>query len=134
MLATAFSLMQVIAKEKPDCIIQAGIAGTFKKKMRLGTTVVVKEETLADMGVEENNKWTDIFDLKLENANRPPFENKKLPNQWLQQLNVLQLPEVKAITINEITTAAARIEQYQKNMLLLLRVWKEPPYILFAEP
>jgi futalosine hydrolase len=51
----------------------------------------------------------------LENANNPPFEKKKLPNQWLQQLNILQLPEVKAITINEITTAASRIEQYQKK-------------------
>ena len=115
MLATSVSLMKLIAEEKPDLIIQAGIAGTFKQKKKLATTVVVKEETIADMGVEEDKEWKDIFDLKLEKANYYPFEKRKLPNQWLKKFNLLKLPEVKAITINEISTNILRIEQYRKK-------------------
>ncbi|MBS1640203.1 MAG: futalosine hydrolase [Bacteroidetes bacterium] len=115
MLATAVSLMRLITDEKPDLIIQAGIAGTFNNKIPLATTVIIKEETIADLGVEENGKWKDIFDLKLEKASYHPFEKKKLPNQWIKKFNLLKLPEVNAITINEISTNSKRIEQFKKK-------------------
>ena len=115
MLATAVSLMRLITDEKPDLIIQAGIAGTFNNKTPLATTVVIKEETIADLGVEEDGKWKDIFDLKLEKTSYYPFEKKKLPNQWIKKFNLLKLPEVNAITINEISTNNKRIEQFKKK-------------------
>ena len=115
MLATAVSLMRLITDEKHDLIIQAGIAGTFNNKTPLATTVVIKEETIADLGVEEDGKWKDIFDLKLEKTNYHPFEKKKLPNQWIKKFNLLKLPEVNAITINEISTNNKRIEQFKKK-------------------
>ena len=44
-----------------------------------------------------------------------PFEKKKLPNQWIKKFNLLKLPEVNAITINEISTNSKRIEQFKKK-------------------
>jgi futalosine hydrolase len=115
MMASTFSLTQLLYTEKPDLVIQAGIAGCFDTAIPLGKVVAVEDETLADMGVEEEGKWKDLFDLKLEKSSYPPFEKKKLPNQWLDQYNLLKLPQVAGITINEITTRPARIQQIIKK-------------------
>jgi futalosine hydrolase len=114
-LATAVNLTKVIYEEKPDLIIQTGIAGSFTHTLPLETVVVVAEEILGDLGVEEEGKWKDIFDLKLEKSSYPPFEKKRLPNPWLRQYNLLQLPQVTGITVNQISTTKERIEQLQKK-------------------
>lgn len=115
MLATAVSLTKLALEEKPDLIIQAGMAGCFDTSLPLGNVVVINEESLADLGVEEEGKWKDIFDLKLEKSSYPPFEKRKLPNPWLNKFNLLKLPEVNGITINEITTNPYRIQQLIKK-------------------
>lgn len=115
MLASAVSLTRLVSEEKPDLIIQAGIAGCFDSDMSLGKVVVVKEEILGDLGVEEEGKWKDIFDLKLEKSNYHPFEKRKLPNPWLSTYNLLKLPELTGITVNQISTQPSRIEQLKKK-------------------
>jgi futalosine hydrolase len=115
MLASAISIMKMIYEEKPDLIIQAGIAGTFDKKINLGKVFIVSDETLGDTGVEEENKWKDLFDLKLEKSSYHPFEKKKLPNQFLKEYNLLKLPEVASITVNQITTQEERMQQLIKK-------------------
>jgi len=111
MLSTAVSLTKMIEKNKPELVIQAGIGGCFNEAFALGDVVMIKEEHVADMGVEEELNWKDIFDLNLEDANRAPFTDKKLMNEHLKKFNLLQLPEVTAVTINEITTRPQRIQQ-----------------------
>lgn len=115
MLASAVSLTRLASEEKPDLIIQAGIAGCFDPDISLGKVVVVKEEILGDVGVEEEGKWKDIFDLKLEKSNYHPFEKRKLPNPWLSTYNLLKLPELTGITVNQISTQPTRIEQLKKK-------------------
>ena len=115
MLSSAVSITRMVMEDKPDLIIQAGIAGCFDTTALLGRLVIVKEEALADMGVEEDGKWKDIFDLKLEKSSYHPFERRKLPNPWLEKYNLLKLPEVSAITINEISTHKERIQQLIKK-------------------
>jgi futalosine hydrolase len=111
MLATAVSLSKLLAEEKPDLIIQAGIAGCFDQSVSLGKVLAISDESLADMGVEEDGKWKDIFDLKLEKSSYHPFERRRLPNPWLADFNLLKLPEVSAVTINTVTTGKERIQQ-----------------------
>lgn len=115
MLSAAVSLTKLALDEKPDLIIQAGIAGTFDPTMALGKVVAVNEESFGDMGVEEDGKWKDIFDLKLEKSSYHPFERRKLPNPWLTQFNLLKLPEVSGITVNQISTNPERIQQLYKK-------------------
>jgi futalosine hydrolase len=115
MLASAVSLTRMVLEDKPDLVIQAGIAGCFDASAVLGKVVAVSEESLADMGVEEDGKWKDIFDLKLEKSSYHPFERRKLPNPWLSKYNLLKLEEVNGITINEISTKKERIDQLIKK-------------------
>jgi futalosine hydrolase len=115
MLAAAFSLTKIALYEKPDLIVQAGIAGCFDANVKLGKTFVVREEILGNTGVEEDEKWKDIFELKLEKSSFPPFEKRRLPNQWEKEYNLLGLPAVAAITVSEITTNPTRIKQLQNK-------------------
>lgn len=115
MLATAVSLTKLVLDEKPDLIIQAGIAGSFDTTVPLGKVMIVNEETIGDLGVEEDGKWKDVFDLKLEKSSYPPFERRKLPNPWLTRFNLLKLPEVNSITVNEVSTNNERIQQLIKK-------------------
>lgn len=115
MLSTTAALMQIVTEHMPNMVIQLGIAGCFEKNIPVGNTVIVKEEITADLGVEENGEWKDIFDLELEKPDKFPFLNKRLPNNNLYKLNLLNLDEVLAVTINEITTKSQRIEQLKKK-------------------
>ena len=65
MLSTAVSLTKIVLQEKPDIVIQAGIAGCFNTEMSLGRVFVVNSEIIGDLGVNENDDWQDVFDLKL---------------------------------------------------------------------
>jgi futalosine hydrolase len=115
MLASAFSLTKLLLEEKPHLVIQAGIAGCFNTKTALGKVLVIGEEMLGDTGVLEGNKWRDVFDLELQKSGNPPFEKRRLPNQWLDTFNLLKLPAVTGITVNEITTSAERIKLLVKK-------------------
>lgn len=113
MLATAVSLTKLVLHEKPDIVIQAGIAGCFNPNLPLGKVLVINSETIGDLGVQENDTWQDVFDLKLVDTNCVPFTNKQIANPYLAQLNTLALEEVSAITVNEISTNQQRISQLQ---------------------
>ncbi len=115
MLATCFSLTKLIMEDKPDLIIQAGIAGSFDNKTPLGKVFLVKEEMLGDTGVQEEGKWKDLFDLKLEKSSYHPFEKRKLPNPWIEKLNLLSLPTTNAVTVNTISTNSDKIQQLIKK-------------------
>jgi futalosine hydrolase len=111
MLATCFSLTRLIYEQKPDLIIQSGIAGCFEPDVFLAEVVAVKDEIAGDIGVEENGVFSDLFDMNFQLANEFPFTNKNLVNPWLPKYNLLGLEEVTAITVNEISTRKERIEQ-----------------------
>jgi len=115
MLSTCYFLTKLIFEQKPDVIIQAGIAGSFDKTIALGSVVAVKEECAGDIGVEENGLFNDVFDMKFEDANALPYTNKMLVNPHLSQLNLLGLDEVAGLTINEISTRRKRIEQLKSK-------------------
>jgi futalosine hydrolase len=114
-LAAGIRLTQAIHEQKPDLVIQAGIAGAYDKSLVLGSVVVVKEEFLADLGVEENGEWKDIFDLKLSEDSVHPFQQKGLRLTLSDKFNLTGLPEVTSVTINEITTRKERIQEIIKK-------------------
>lgn len=108
---TIYHLMKKIQSVKPSLFIQAGIAGAFDHTVPLGQPVLVQQDRFADLGVLENNTWKDVFDLRLDNPDTPPYKNGWLHNPHDELLNILPLPGVPSITINEITTDPARILQ-----------------------
>ncbi|HVU56946.1 MAG TPA: hypothetical protein VHD83_17915 [Puia sp.] len=114
-IPTTWSLMRQTRRRRPDCIIQAGIAGSFIPG-RIGQVMAIKEEALGDVGVHENHTFRTVFDMKLMDSNTHPFTNGLLVNPYQKWLDSTGLQQVRAITINEISTSPARIEWYQQNI------------------
>lgn len=108
--ATVYHLMQELQHHKPSLLVQAGIAGSFSEELKLGQAVIVNADRFADLGVQENNQWNDVFDMKLIESESHPYSNGWLTNPHHHLLSAAGLPIVKSISINEVTTNSARIE------------------------
>jgi len=114
-VATTYFLTHYLGNAKPGIVIQCGIAGSFKQNMT-GDTVVIGQDCFADMGAWDDQRFKDIFDLKLMEENQPPFTNRLLINPNGKLLSLAGLKQVHAITVNEITTDTRRIKWYQQNL------------------
>ncbi|MEO6253282.1 MAG: futalosine hydrolase [Ferruginibacter sp.] len=97
-----------------DLIIQAGIAGAYDDDMPLGQTVLVKQDCFADLGIEEKENYTPIFETAFADKNEPPFENGWLVNRT-DYLNTSTLLLVKAITVNKVSDSALQKQQFIKQ-------------------
>jgi futalosine hydrolase len=112
-LNASYGLMKHLQVKKPDIVIMAGIAGAFDQSLILGEVVAVKNESLADLGVNEKDGYKDVFDLKLLAANEFPFKQKKLTNPFKVLMERTKLPLVGSVTVNQITASKKTAELYQ---------------------
>lgn len=114
-ISTSYLLTYNIDNMRPDYIVQAGICGSFSEDYPPGDLVLVSEETTGDLGVEENGNFLDVFDMGFQDNTTGPYTGKWLINPNCDEWNEYDLPFVKGITINEITTQPQRIEQLKKK-------------------
>lgn len=112
--AATYNLLKQINLKRPDLIIQAGVAGCFDKKRKLGSVVAVKQDTIADESVVELKKLKTIFDLKLVPQNKFPYSGGWLVNNN-KELKKINLIKVKGISVNQITSSGQMIQFYQKQ-------------------
>jgi futalosine hydrolase len=111
--ATVYHLTKILVQEKYDFVIQAGIAGSFSKKIKKGDVVAISQDAFADIGVEEDRKFKTIFQSGLGNKNEFPFTNGLLINTS-EILQSTLFKKVKAITINKISDRKKQIKQLRK--------------------
>jgi futalosine hydrolase len=111
--AATYHLLKQINLKRPGIVIQAGVAGCFDEKIPLGEVVVVKKEAIADQSVIELEKLKTLFDLELVPHDQFPFKKGWLENNNTM-LDKLNLPKVKGISVNEITTSEQRVEFYKE--------------------
>lgn len=104
-VSTTYTLTRKIMQRKPDLILQAGIAGSLDDKIPPLSTVAIRSECWADLGVVEDNVWKNIFELGLEDPNLFPYSKGLLTNPLIGKWNVTGLKEVNAVTVNEILTS-----------------------------
>jgi futalosine hydrolase len=99
--ATVYHLTKKLSSEKYDFVIQAGIAGSFSDEFNLAEVVQVKEDTFADLGIEEKGNFRTLFDMGFINKSDFPFTNGWLmnPAAFSEKNN---LPFAKGITVNKI--------------------------------
>ena len=112
--AATYHLLKQITLKRPGFIVQAGVAGCFDEKIGLGEVVVVKTEAIADQSVIELKKLKTLFDLELVPHDQFPFTNGWLENNH-KILSKTNLPKVKGISVNEITTLAQRVKFYKET-------------------
>jgi futalosine hydrolase len=115
MMPALYSLTKKVLNKRPDFILQAGVAGCLDENLPLTKIVLVENESIGDLGVEENGTFKTLFDLKLLEKNFFPWQNARLSNN-VEVLKSSGLTIVDGVTVNEISTNKERIAYY-KNQL-----------------
>jgi len=112
--STLYHLQKRMQQIDYDLIIQAGIAGTFNNTLSLGQTVLVKQDTFGDLGMEEKEIFTTIFESGFTNKNEFPFTDGWLVNRN-KLINSSDLSFVKAITVNKVSDSILVKQQLIKH-------------------
>ena len=113
LLASAYALTRAVYQQRPQFILQAGVAGSLDPNLALGSTVAVESDCIGDLGVVENQIFQDLFRLGLSQQNDSPYREMKLPNPHALPLS---LPGVQAVSVNEITTQPERVAYYRDTL------------------
>jgi futalosine hydrolase len=112
--AASYHLTKKIMSNKPGFVLQAGVAGSFDEQLALGEVVMVENEMIGDLGVREDERFKDLFQLGLADLNHHPFSNGKLINDGIVQFDLSPAKKVHGVTVNEITTNNERINHYKQ--------------------
>src|ERR1700712_4752169 len=113
-LAAAAALQKQVLIDRPDCILQAGIAGAADKNDQ-GSVFVIDQEVLADLGADEPAGFRNLFEMKLANGDDFPFVAGGLPNPWQKMLQMTGLPTRTGLTVNHISTDKNLIRMRKQN-------------------
>ena len=115
LMTSTYALTKAVAIHQPAMIIQAGIAGTLEENQPLGEVVVVRNETVGDLGVQEASGFQSLFDLKLLSSDIHPWKQGLLMNEN-EILPSIGLKIVDGVTVNEISTDQHTILYYRNGL------------------
>lgn len=111
MLATTFAITQTLMLNHFDFVLQAGIGGCIDPHVPLGSVIAVKTETLGDLGAEDHETFTSVFELEFIGLNEHPFTQMKLVNSMSFLPFPLKLPLQNGLTVNAVSGSAKTISQ-----------------------
>jgi len=75
-MATALGLMRYLAGNEPPCLaLNAGIAGSFRKEIPVGTTGIVARDCFADFGIDNRGKFLTAVEARLVEPGTPPYNS-----------------------------------------------------------
>ena len=97
MTSTALHLGKVLNR-KYDWAINAGMAGSFRKNIPIGSVINVTSDCFADFGAEDGNKFLTAEEIGLGQITsyQPQIKSKAIKK------NLCVLPQVKGITVNTV--------------------------------
>ncbi|MBN2891633.1 MAG: futalosine hydrolase [Bacteroidales bacterium] len=113
--STVYNLTKLLIDNKFDLIINIGIAGSFDENLRIGDIVIVKTETIGDLGINDNGTFKTVFDVNFLKPDSFPFQENKLINNFdLYDNKLTKVKTVNALTVNTVSGETNQIE-YLKN-------------------
>lgn len=105
----AMHLAPLLATGRYSRAVQAGLAGSFSERFPKRSTVVVSEESLADLGAESPEGFLDLFEMRLLGPDVPPFSNGRLLSAPPSLRSLSELPSVRSVTVNRVLSDARSI-------------------------
>lgn len=110
---TTYFLTKALNLTNYDLVINAGIAGSFRDEISIGSVVNVKSEQFCDFGIEDVDQIKTVFDAGYVDPDDFPFKNGKLINpNWFENL---EIPVVHGVTGNISHGAAESIARIKKE-------------------
>ena len=101
-LETTLELTKKLALNSYDLVINAGIAGSFDNKIKIGDVVEVTEDILSELGYEENKTFFE-------------FKNFSVRNKFTVDSKT-DLLKVKSITVNTVSDNKSTIKKIKNRL------------------
>ena len=102
MLNTAIALTKKLSEKKYDLVVNLGIAGSFKRSIKIGDVVEVVEENISEIGYEDKNEFIEFTDFSLKTV----FRNNSYTD----------MKKVKSITVNTVHGNEKSIENIVRRL------------------
>lgn len=100
--ATTFHLTSLLHKNVYDLVLNSGIAGSLNKDLKIGEVVNVVSEAFADLGIENENGFSTLFESGFIHPNDFPFKEGVLKSSFTN--GWIELKKVDGITANKTHT------------------------------
>lgn len=116
-VATAWAMKQwIFLNGKPDVVINAGIAGSYREDLRPGDVVIPVSDCFADAGIEDGNDFLTLAEAGLGDPDSYPFSSGLIicKNRFYD-LATNSLKPVRAITVNTATGSELTIKKLIKK-------------------
>ncbi|OFX19839.1 MAG: futalosine hydrolase [Bacteroidetes bacterium GWA2_31_9b] len=98
---TTYSLTNHLNKTKYDLVINAGIAGSFRSEINIGDVFIVLKDQFADLGIEDSQSFSTLFEKGFMLESEFPFTNSMLINSTVLEYSFFKnINEISAITVN----------------------------------
>lgn len=111
-LNTSYRLTKALAKKNYSLVINAGIAGSFNEKIKIGSVVNVIKERVGDLGAEDDANFSDAFTLNLIDKKEFPYIKGLLIASKMETSSELKkLKKVSGITVNKVHGSESSIKK-----------------------
>jgi futalosine hydrolase len=116
-MATSWAMTKWLSvNPKPELVINAGIAGSYRENIKIGDVVVPVSDCFADAGIETVNGFLTLAETSFEKPDRFPFrEGKIIADNKFITLAMKHLKPVNAITVNSATGSQPTIDKLLKK-------------------
>lgn len=113
LVRSSFGLTKHLIQNKYDLCVQAGIAGSFDRTLKLGEVVNVVSDFLPEEGAEDGNEFMSIYDLKLAEKNNSVFNDGILQNDFKSDIALIEeIKSVKGLTRITCTGSLSSVERF----------------------
>ncbi len=113
MVATAFALGRHLVANKYDLVVNLGIAGSFDRNIAEGELLEITEDTLAELGAEDDGEFIPIETLGFGEVTFYP--STKLADLY-NLFNTFNLRLATAITVNTVHGNEDSINKVAKRL------------------
>ena len=104
-ISTAWAMKQWLScNANPDLAVNAGIAGSFSDRFRVGDVVIPVTDCFADMGLEQGGRFVTLAEAGFIDPDEFPYNKGllKADNEYVEKALEL-LPGARAVTVNTAT-------------------------------
>ena len=116
MMATAYQLGKVLAKEDFDMALSIGICGSFDRSVELTQAVLAASDLAVEEGAEDGDQWISLEEMKLREPNEFPYEDGMLNSTLAESFSKeMGIPLKKAVSVNRVLGSEASINKLQQH-------------------
>jgi futalosine hydrolase len=112
-----FELTKYLCTNKPDLIINAGIAGAYRGNANIGDCFIVNSDYFGDAGYYDNQGFVNIFNSSFNKKYLDKFLDGKLITDMFNIPDIFRkMPQAQSVTVNTAEKSGLKTDASLESM------------------